>query len=486
MQGSDRRALARPGATSLTRYGACRGHSCHSRLGRGRGAPCRRDRQVSWRGRRRGVDRSLLRRPLHRSEDQRAVGAAEAEGVGQRHADRQLAGFVGHVVEIAGVVGVVEVDRGVRRLIADGEDGEHGFHRASRAEQVADHRLRRTHRHLGVVAEYRLDGKRFGNVALGCGSAVGVDVLHVVRVEPGVAQGVLHGAHRAVTVVGRTCDVVGVAAHAEPGHLAVDVGAARLGMLVLLEHQHRGAVAEHEAIPVSIPRAAGAFRVVVARGERAHGSEAGNGDGRGGLLGAAHHHHVRIAAFDQAGAEANVVGAGGAGGHEGEVGATEAILDGEVAGDHVDDAGRNEEWRNPRRASIQVGGMGGLDGVDAADAGADGDADSVAVVRRVLKTGVTHGLNAGRHAVLDEGVESACLAPRHVGLDIEVLDAGGDGHRLAFGVEGVDGRRAAAPGQGACPGLLDGIADGAEHPKARHHYSPLGHAESPNAWSESR
>src|SRR5207249_3837096 len=42
------------------------------------------------------------------------VGAAEAEGVGERRLDRHLACLVGHAIEVAGGVGLLEVDGGRR------------------------------------------------------------------------------------------------------------------------------------------------------------------------------------------------------------------------------------------------------------------------------------------------------------------------------------------------------------------------------------
>jgi hypothetical protein len=56
-------------------------------------------------------------------------------------------------------------------------------------------------------------------------------------------------------------------AHAEARQLAVDGRAARLRVLVFLEHHAAGAVAEHEAVAVAVPGTAGARRVVVARGQ---------------------------------------------------------------------------------------------------------------------------------------------------------------------------------------------------------------------------
>ena len=94
----------------------------------------------------------------------------------------------------------------------------------------------------------------------GVGGAVGVDVLHVVWAQPRVAERVLHGTHRTAAVVRRARDVVCVAAHAESGDLAVRCWRRAPGRRsVFLKHQHGCAVTEHKAVPVSVPRAAGAF-----------------------------------------------------------------------------------------------------------------------------------------------------------------------------------------------------------------------------------
>ena len=69
-------------------------------------------------------------------------------------------------------------------------------------------------------------------------------------------------------------------------------------MLELLEHQHRAALADHEAVAVEVERAAGAGRVVVARRHRAHAVEAADAHRRDGRLGAAGEHHVGHALAD--------------------------------------------------------------------------------------------------------------------------------------------------------------------------------------------
>src|SRR5437764_13509384 len=83
-----------------------------------------------------------------------AILSAEAEAVDEGVADGQGARLPGDVVEIA---------LGVRRELVDGRrnttsrerlDGRDGAQCAGCAEQMADHRLHRAHRHaIGVLAE---------------------------------------------------------------------------------------------------------------------------------------------------------------------------------------------------------------------------------------------------------------------------------------------------------------------------------------------
>ncbi len=100
---------------------------------------------------------------------------------------------------------------------------------------------------------------RFGPVAHFGGSAVGVDVIDLLRLDAGVAQRVAHHAKGAVAVVGRRGDVEGVGAHAVAHHFGQDVGAARAREFQFFQHQDAGAFAHHEAVAVLIPGAGSAL-----------------------------------------------------------------------------------------------------------------------------------------------------------------------------------------------------------------------------------
>ena len=104
---------------------------------------------------------------------------------------------------------------------------------------------------LGVVAESQLDRIGFVDIAQRGGGAVRVEVLHLVGVDTGIAQRGLHRTLGAVHI--GCCHVVGISAHAEADQFGVDLGAARLGVLVLLEHHHAGTLAQHETVAVLVP-----------------------------------------------------------------------------------------------------------------------------------------------------------------------------------------------------------------------------------------
>ena len=126
--------------------------------------------------------------------------------------------------------------------------------------------------------------------------------------------------------------MVGVAREAIADHLGVDLGAARLGVLVFLENHDAGALAHHEAVAVLVVGARGACRVVVeARRQRPAGREARERQPVDRRFGAAGHHHVGVAERDQPRRVADGVGAGGAGRDDRVVGALEPVLDRHVA-----------------------------------------------------------------------------------------------------------------------------------------------------------
>ena len=121
----------------------------------------------------------------------------------------------------------------------------------------------------------------------------------------------LHAAHRALAR-GRH-HVVAVGGRAVADDLGVDLGAARLGVLELFQHQHAAAAGDHEAVAVDVVGARGLVRRVVVLGRhRAHGVEQ-HRQRPVQLFAAAGEHHVLLAPLDMFGGVADAVRGGRAG-----------------------------------------------------------------------------------------------------------------------------------------------------------------------------
>ena len=151
------------------------------------------------------------------------------------------------------------------------------------------------------IAEQPLDGAELDLVAHGRRGAVRVDVVDLAGVDAGALQGGPHAPERAVAILGRGSDVIGVAGEAVADDLTVDACAACLGVLERLEHDDAGAFTHDEAIAVLVVGTRGLGGLVVEMGcERAAGREAGHGDTADRALGAASDHDIGIIKRNQA------------------------------------------------------------------------------------------------------------------------------------------------------------------------------------------
>ena len=265
-------------------------------------------------------------------------------------------GLVGHVIEAALGVGIVEIDGGRQLLVHQRQHGDAGFKSAGAAEQVPGHRFGAADLELvaeRVLAKDRFNGARFVAVAGRSGCGVGVDVAHFFRLNAGVFQRGPHAALRACAVGRDAGHVIGVGAHAVADHLGQNLCAARFGKLQLFENQNARALADDKAVAILVEWAAGVGRLVVARGKRAHGGESAHGHGRDRGLGAAGNHRVGVAVQNHAHRVADGVGAGGAGRGRGRDGAPRAVADADLPGGHVHNGRGNEKRRHLARAALQ-------------------------------------------------------------------------------------------------------------------------------------
>src|SRR5207237_967697 len=115
-------------------------------------------------------------------------------------------------------------------------------------------------------------------------------------IDPGVTECVAHRTRGIFTSRVGLRDVRRVGGKPVAGDLRVDLRAARLRMLELLEYDDAACLAHHEPVTLAVERTTRPLRIVVAPGERAHRPEAGDPALVDRGLGAAAEHDVRPAA----------------------------------------------------------------------------------------------------------------------------------------------------------------------------------------------
>ncbi len=163
------------------------------------------------------------------------------------------------------------------------------------------------------------------------------------------------------------------------GDLAVDGGAAGLGVLERLEDDHAGALAEHEAVAALVVGTRRTLGLVVAGGQGLHGGEAGQRQRMDGGLGAARSHDVRPAAADHVHGVGDGLGAAGAGADRGVDAGPGRQLQAHLRGGPVGHQHRDGHRQHPTGALLLERVVGREQRRDTADAGGDHDADPLRV-----------------------------------------------------------------------------------------------------------
>ena len=254
--------------------------------------------------------------------------------------------------------------------------------------------------------------------------------------------------------------------------LGIDLGAARAGVLELLEHHDAGALAHHEAVAILVIGARGPRRLVVEAGrQRAAGREARDRDPVDRRFRAAGDHHVGVVERDQPRRVADRMRAGRAGRDDRVVGALEAVRDRHVAGREIDQAARDEERRHPARPLLLEDDRGLGDALEAADARADHHAGGDLLLFGLgLAAGILDRLRGSAHGVGDELVDLALLLGLHplvgiVGAVVAVAarNEAGDLAGQVGDLELLDAARAALAGEEARPRRLDTAAERRDH-----------------------
>ena len=127
---------------------------------------------------------------LDPAENQTTVGATETEVVFQCVVNFDVASGIGTVVQIAFGILVVQVDGGGHFLMVQGEHSENTLNATRATQQVTCHGFCGADQgFLGMIAQGRLDGIGFVDVAQRRRSAVRIQVIHLISIDAGIAHG---------------------------------------------------------------------------------------------------------------------------------------------------------------------------------------------------------------------------------------------------------------------------------------------------------
>ena len=208
---------------------------------------------------------------------------------------------------------------------------------------------------------------------------MGIDVLHLIGIQSGIAQRIGHAARRTATIFRRRSHMVRITTHAKPDQLSIDGRAARLGVLQLFQHQGTGAIGQYETIASLIPRTTGPSRIIVTRGQCAGSRKAADAETTGGHFRATGQHHIGLTVGDIACSHTNAVSTSSASRRDGIVRPLYAQMDRQKPRNHIDNRARHEEWRNPSRPLLNQRLAAVFNISQAANAGADGHANTLTI-----------------------------------------------------------------------------------------------------------
>ena len=308
-----------------------------------------------------------------------------------------------------------------------------------------------------MVAEHRVDGGALVGVAHVGGGAVGVDVLHILRLQTGLLQRQRHALGAALSAGTGGGDVEGVVVVSTGQNFSVDLRAASLGVLQCLQHQRAAALAHDEAVAVLVKGLAGVSRVVVVLAQRLRRRQRGDGHVAHDALAAHGHHGVRRAGVQQQAGHVDGVDAGGAGGVHRQARTAQVVGNGDLAGSHVAQNFRDE----PGGDLLAGGGIIlhlGLGDLRHAVHGRAHDKTGAEGVQSAAAH--LNGLLRRREGVQTEGGEVLGVGLGDKGVRVKVLHLTGEAHGELRCVKVGDGGDAADAGGQVLPVGLHADADG--------------------------
>ncbi len=401
--------------------------------------------------------------------------AAEAEGIAQGGIDLALAGLVGHVIEIALRIGIIEIDRGREKIRLDRLDAGDEFHRTGRAEEVTRHRLGRADRDIfGVVTEDGLDRVAFHHVAHWSGGAVRVNVIDLVQGQARAFDRVLHGLHRANAA--RRGHVIGVGGKAVAGQFRENISSTFLCVLEFFDDNDACTFTHDKSIAVLVEGTGSALGIIVAGAEGAHGGKPAHAEGDAGGFTATGNHDVRFIIANQAPGFPDTIIGGRTGRDDGKIGTGKAKLDGDQAGGHVGDHHRDHERGDPPGSFVQKDLILIGEGLQSTNAGSDEDANTVSGDLGGIQPGMEHGLLGGSHGELRVAIRPAgVFLVTKILLRFKIQDLGRKAAIVLGGIPDGDRRDAALACHKVIPRGIDVEAEGSDRSHAGDDNAPFAH-----------
>ena len=157
------------------------------------------------------------------------------------------------------------------------------------------------------------------------------------------------------------------------------------------------------------------------------------------------------------------------------VGALQALHDGELTRDHVDDAARDHKGRNAAGTAAHHRVVVGADGGKTADARTDRNARHRSVFLSDLEAGVLKRHQAGGNAEMHEAVEAADFLDAEVLRGVEILHFACDLAAEFRRIKGGDAADAALAFKRILPACRKIRAKGGDHAEAGHDYAAIHH-----------
>ena len=307
---------------------------------------------------------------------------------------------------------------------------------------------------------------------------MGIDIIHVTVVHTGICQRRIHTLRRTFTTLGRLRHVVSIATHAKAGYFRIDFCTPRTRHFVFFKHQYTGTVTEYKAIPVLVPGTTGSRGIIITGGERTCCSKPANARGTGCHFRTTGDHDVSIPIGNGSCCNPNIVRRCRTCSDNSNIGTFHAVHNGQISGNHIDDAARNKEGRNFSRTTVQKRLIGHFYPVQTTDAGSNRDTCAAGIGICNLNARIFNSLAGGSNTIVNKFRHTARIFLCYECRDIEVPDFTTEADSEIGYIKTCDRADAAATGKNVIPGNFNSVANRRNNTQAGYNNASFGQSSS--------